>query len=76
MTKPRLVPVLTVRTYVPVWGRSPIGSPVDKFTLCDHVWSPARDVDYATRDGKTVERFGPPGGLKLYVDCYGITQAA
>ncbi len=74
MTKPRLVPVLTVRTYVPVWGRSPIGSPVDKFTLCDHVWSPARDVDYATRDGKTVERFGP-AGLRLYRDCYGHVQA-
>ena len=74
--KPRLIPILTVQTYVPVWARSPIGSPVDTFTLVDHVCSHRRTVDYATRDGKTFERFGPPGGLKLYVDCYGITQAA
>lgn len=71
---PRLVPILTVRTYVPIWARSPIGSPVDEFTLVDHVWSPARDVDYATRDGKTLERFGP-AGLRLYHDCYGLLQA-
>ena len=72
--KPRLVPILTVRTYVPIWTRTPIGSPVDKFSVVDHVCSHGRTVDYATRDGKTFERFGP-AGLRLYRDCYGHVQA-
>lgn len=76
MAKNQLIPILTVQTYVPVWARSPIGSPVDTFTLVDHVCSHGRTVDYyATRDGKTLKRSGPPGGLKLYVDCYGHVQA-
>jgi hypothetical protein len=65
--RPRLVPVLSIMLWCPLHFRKSDGSGPGE-TI--YQFNYGRAVDYATRDDKTLERFGPKG-LTIVRDCYG-----